>query len=60
MYEKAGMQLAQKVGAVAYVECCGLETEEVSKVMNESVRHARDVGEKEEKRSSRKEKCTIM
>ena len=60
VYEKAGQQLARKVGAISYVECCGLEPEEVTKVMNESVRYSRDHGEKEEKMQSKKEKCTIM
>ena len=61
VYEKAGVQLARKVGVANYVECCGLNTDEVMAVLNESIRCSKEsVGGKEEKSHSRKEKCTIM
>eukprot|EP00009_Paramoeba_aestuarina_P004091 CAMPEP_0201524946 /NCGR_PEP_ID=MMETSP0161_2-20130828/25955_1 /ASSEMBLY_ACC=CAM_ASM_000251 /TAXON_ID=180227 /ORGANISM="Neoparamoeba aestuarina, Strain SoJaBio B1-5/56/2" /LENGTH=79 /DNA_ID=CAMNT_0047924613 /DNA_START=418 /DNA_END=657 /DNA_ORIENTATION=- len=61
LYEKAGAQLAKQVGAASYVECCGLNPDEVMGVVKESIRFAKERATgKEEKAQSRKEKCTIM
>ena len=58
IYERTGMQLARKVGAVNYVECCALDGEEVKRVMDEAVRSARDV--EKEKSLAPKGRCVVM
>ena len=58
VYERAGMSLARKVGAVNYVECCALDAEEVKRVMDEAVRSARDV--EKEKSLAPKGRCVVM